>query len=414
MSLKVSQARCITMGNLSDGRTAGQERIFIWRSETLIALTALHEYDTRLERDSRMICNHLGGLLSPWLLDAGPFAKVEGRFRREILDPAIKLHQDLKSSSHQYEVRHVPVLDQLTPKQMLDQWELKDADLWQKPRGEKEVGKALYCLHPSIVRLRTGSMTPIVIAKPVIVVTRPERENTSNADSDKSSSLSAATKSAAAIESSPATYQKTFSINPENTAHIDFAENPPVSTDSDSTTTFRSRRRSIKASTYPTTQRQEDLPSSRRQFQHSLESSDGGYDPLSEPRSSLEEETHYIQPYTRGHPIQGRSNTFPSHDDGPRYLRTHYQEERPTSDRLREDQYARSYIRGHRIEGSSNTIPPHAAARQASRRGSRDKSRDRSSPRRSANENQQPPSAPSTPVPSKTSFSQRFMPWSHT
>ena len=141
----------------------------------MTALTALHENDSRLERASRRICNKLSGFLSPWLLEAGPFAKVEGRFKCEILDPAIKLHQDLRSSSHRYDTRPHTVIKKLSPKQILDEWELKDADTWQKPRGEKEVGKALYCLHPAVHRLRTQGRPPIVIVKAVMVVQPPRR-----------------------------------------------------------------------------------------------------------------------------------------------------------------------------------------------------------------------------------------------
>lgn len=91
----------------------------------LTALTALRENEPRLEEVSRHICNRLNNILSPWLFAAGPFTKVDERVRQEILDPAIKLHQDLKSSSHQYETRRTSVLDRVSSQQMLEEWYLK-------------------------------------------------------------------------------------------------------------------------------------------------------------------------------------------------------------------------------------------------------------------------------------------------
>lgn len=355
------------LDSLSDGDVAGQERIEIWRSETLIALTAPPENGTRLDGASRKICKDLSGFLSPCLLEAGPFAKVEGTFRREILDPAIKLHQDLRSSSHQYDTRHITFFDRLSPKQMLEEWDLKDADSWLEPRGEKKVGKALYCLHPSIVRLRTKDLDPIVIVKPVIVVTSPGRERTWDPPGSKNSSLKGMTPPPVAIEFSPTTNQITSSLDQKTSAQIKFADNPSTLTDSDSTTASRSRRRrfSQSASTQSITQMQGYLPGSpRRQLSVPLEFSDGNH-------------------------------------DLPRYSRSHIEEEKQLSRRFEEDQNVLPYTRGHSITGTSNTFPPKTAARQPrqpSRRSSKDTSGDKSSSRKSANENLQPPIAPSAPV----------------
>ena len=162
----------------------------------------LPENEPRLERAARGICIKLADILSPWLFEAGPFSKVEARFRDEILDPAIKLHQDFKSASHQYETKDFRVLDRLSPKQMLDEWELKDADTWQKVRAERDVGGALYCLHPSIIRLCAESTIPIVVAKPVIVVQGPNRNISSDSQGRKDSPLNNMTVLPAATEPS--------------------------------------------------------------------------------------------------------------------------------------------------------------------------------------------------------------------
>ena len=130
----------------------------------------LEENKARLDKEVKNICRDLEVILSPWLLKARPFAKVEKRFRQEILDPAIGLHKALKSSSHQYEMRTAEALENLAPEQLREEWRLKDADIWQELRGSRTIGRALYCLHPSIVRPRLQSTAPVVVAKGVLVV----------------------------------------------------------------------------------------------------------------------------------------------------------------------------------------------------------------------------------------------------
>ena len=353
---------------LSDRYVAEQDRLDIWRSETLTALTALPENEARLEAASRRICNRLSNILSPWLFEAGPFANVEERFRRDILDPAIKLHQNLRSSSHSYEERTIKGFARLSPKQMLDEWELKNADTWQKVRGEREVGKALYCLHPSTVRLRAKDTAPIVVAKPVIVVTSPERERISYRHGIDDSSLRGTRTSPTAIEYNPAT---------DHTIPLLDQESP---TDSDSTIDSRSRRLSShqrRASTHPSTQK---------------------LSVSSQRRMSV--------------PVRSSSHT----GNRQRHLRSRLEGERQFSKRSSEDEDIPRYTRGHAIPGSSYSHRSHSAIGQPSRRPSRDTCDGQSSPRRSANENSQALIAPSTPVPSTTSgksrsFKERFWYW---
>ena len=252
-------------GQPSDGNPLEQERLDTWRSETLTALTALPEYKTNLVEASDKICNRLNDMLSPWLREAGPFAKVEERFRHEILDPTIKLHQDLQSSSHPYMMIPIKAFDGFSSKQMLNDWHLKDADTWQKVRGEKEVGRALYCLHPKVMRLRAKDTIPIVIAKPVIVVESPERTRALDPRGIKHSGIRGPLPSAIEYSLSPTTDHFTSSIThgrviPQGV----FGPEPSLFDDSDSdSTTHPSGRPRLsvhrrKASTYPVTKRHND------------------------------------------------------------------------------------------------------------------------------------------------------------
>ena len=250
---------------------------------------------------------------------------------------------------------------------MLDEWILIDADLWQKPRGEKEVGRALYCLHPSTHRLRNKSNSPIIIAKPVIVVAKPKSEKTLNPHGDKGSSLSGMKEISAAIEPGPTKHKINNPLDQERSAQVELAEDHPIFTDNESTTSSRSRRDIVyqrRASTLPTKQEQE---------------------------------------YLAGFP--GRRLSVPSDPQGVRYGSSrqpgyHHDEEEQSSRTLREDQNIALYTRGYRISGTSNAFPPQATLRQPPGRGSRNASRDKSSQRRSTTENLHLALSPASHVPS--------------
>ena len=103
----------------------GQLSIERWRSETLTALTARRETKTCLSDASKEILSNVRRILSAWLLDTGASAKLERRFQREILDPAIRLHQSLTSSSSKYTMESVKTSRGLSPIQMLNEWYLE-------------------------------------------------------------------------------------------------------------------------------------------------------------------------------------------------------------------------------------------------------------------------------------------------
>ena len=364
----------VSLDQQSNRDGPGQERIDLWRSETLTALTALRENGAHLEKGSRRICSDLGPFFSPWLLGAGPFAKVEERFRHEILDPAIRLHQDLKSSSHRYEFDAIPsaVFDELSPRQLFDRYDLKDADSWLEPRHEKDVGRALYNLHPSVVRLRTRGKDPIAIKKPVMVVSNPNREKNWSQHGRGKSLMDGTNLLPATAESSDGKIHNVSLDDPQTSVQVKVADD---STDSGSTSSSWTRRGSSYRQgrpTNPTTQTQRDLYKSP-QRQISPELSD---DDLS----------------LKMHP------------------RSHTEEEIPSSRRFREDQPVRPYKRGRYILGASSTFPIQATARQSRQVPGREAVgtyREKSSPRRSANEDAQPTTPPSTVVTSPSSMASR-------
>ena len=354
----------VSLDQQSNRDRPGQERIDLWRSETLTALTTLRENGAHLEKVTRKICSDLGHFFSPWLLGAGPFAKVEERFRQEILDPAIRLHQDLKSSSYRYEFDTISnaVFDELSPRQLFDRYDLKDADSWLEPRSEKDVGRALYNLHPSIVRLRTRGKHPIAITKPVMVISNPTREKSWNQHGRRKSLMDGTNLLPAAAESSHGKTHNVSLNDPQTSAQVKVADD---STDSGSTSSSWTRRGSSDQQgrpTHLTKQTQGYLHKSQRQISPKLSDDD----------LSL-----------KMHP------------------RSHTEEEVPSSRMLWEDQPLRPYKRGRYIPGASSTFPIQATARQSRQVPGREAVgtyRDKSSPRRSANEDAQPTTPPSTAV----------------
>ena len=103
-------------------------------------------------------------ILSPWMVNDKVFARLGfAGFQQSILDTAVKLHRDLKLSSHSYEWKTFKNLNKLTPEQLLSDWHLKDASAWEPVNVETQVGKALYSLNPSLVRIQRDGKAAKVI-----------------------------------------------------------------------------------------------------------------------------------------------------------------------------------------------------------------------------------------------------------
>ena len=148
-----------------------------------MALTGLPKNEDDLAQQSKDILRDVRSVLSQWSLGAHASTKLEARFQRRILDPAIKFHQDFTSSSRRYTMETIEDLGNLSPKEMLNEWNLKAVDTWGQVKKEDQVGTALYCLHPALVRRRPGGADPVTIVKPVVVITRPGTERILNKQS---------------------------------------------------------------------------------------------------------------------------------------------------------------------------------------------------------------------------------------
>jgi hypothetical protein len=106
--------------------------------------------------------------ISPWLPLSDAFIKHETRYQEEILEPAVKLHQAMRTSVEWYEicmpkVHPGPILEQ----PCLGLVTLKDIDTWRNVSANNIKG-VFSALYPAINRL--GAANEVVeLVQPVVV-----------------------------------------------------------------------------------------------------------------------------------------------------------------------------------------------------------------------------------------------------
>lgn len=108
--------------------------------------------------------------IAPLVPDGRAFAKHKEMLQQDILDPALKLHQALRTSIRQYKVQPPDLRALPAPEQSLDEsWTMKDIRTWQTVKKTEKNVEPLYCLFPSIVRLEVGDVETVLV-KPVVIV----------------------------------------------------------------------------------------------------------------------------------------------------------------------------------------------------------------------------------------------------
>ena len=335
----------------------------MWRSETLIALTTPQENRVRLEERAKIICDNVEFLLTPWLLSAGPLARIEGRFKREILYPAMVLHQNLNSSSHQYESRYVRSFDGISLKDMVRQWRLKDADVWQELRGEKDLGRPLYCLHPSILRLRSPGIAPLIITKGVVVVTKSEKAQYSHQISDRDSTFNDHVTPSATLDTRSGSQSSLNSSSQDIPTQIEHVENAQLCK-------LNSSDRIPEIGLHDQDERWVANEPAREECHFALRSD---YPKLSATMKSSE---------------PGRSLSKSSRSD-------HVEDSQPTGKTREADLHA-TYQHGHHTENKrADTAPRLRERSEQSPRGSRDRTGEKSRRRKSTSDNATASSVPS-------------------
>ena len=252
------------------------------------------------------------------------------------------------------------VSDALSPKEMLQEWSLKDADEWKRVKRESEVGRALYCLHPPLLRHRTNGGSPIVIVKPVVVVTHPGRERVSKPHSRANTVLGGKTAPPAAVPLAAGRHQSIQSLDEDGSTGAELVESLYYSTTSDSGTASTSKLYSVDKG---------------RQV---IASAETGLGHPSSPR---------IPQVSSPAEASLADHNLPQ---GPKYV---YESERPRgeqySEGLREDHHIQSPLRYQvNQEGMMGLLASQQVDPRPYRRGSRDTTGERASQRRVTNNNQ--------------------------
>lgn len=163
---------------LSDTSSLGRMNINRWRFETLLALIAHPDSIKERTDNLKMTVNTTRAVLSKFLPPGNCLLdEIDKGLKDDVLDPAFKLHQDMMTSLEIYDWQHADLSACSTKRQMLDQWDLRDAESWGPVKREHQVGKVLHCLHPSLLRLRTNGNPTLVLVKPVIIVAGRKKSN---------------------------------------------------------------------------------------------------------------------------------------------------------------------------------------------------------------------------------------------
>ena len=139
-----------------------------------MALTTSREFKNRQSDGLEHITHSAKKAISPWVLDRKAFAKHEQTLRQEILGPALKLHQIMRTSIRRYDMRRPEFRVETESEQKRgESWTMKDIGTWRTVKKSEKIAKPIYCLYPSIVRCEVGDEVKALV-KPVVVVALTE------------------------------------------------------------------------------------------------------------------------------------------------------------------------------------------------------------------------------------------------
>src|SRR2546430_91615 len=99
-----------------------------WRSETLSALVAHQSFEHNQEKALSDIFADAADAISQWLPVRSTFAKHEARFRQEILDPAVRLHQAMRTSVDRYDIYKPKIRPGAIPERPVGSFTFRDIE----------------------------------------------------------------------------------------------------------------------------------------------------------------------------------------------------------------------------------------------------------------------------------------------
>ncbi|KAG4032859.1 hypothetical protein MFRU_006g03200 [Monilinia fructicola] len=128
-----------------------KSKITQWRSDTLTALCSSKSYQDEQKRQLLSIQNALGKDLSFWCGNSG-YQRLKDRLHREIIDPSVRVHQEMKCSTRKYDlIRESDA--QFKRSSSSEQYAshiVKEVKTW-KTMTSDGTERVLQCLYPGIV-----------------------------------------------------------------------------------------------------------------------------------------------------------------------------------------------------------------------------------------------------------------------
>lgn len=137
--------------NLSAGKAAVNQ----WKSETISAFCRSEDFQSQQNEELEKLWGHLTHDLKVWLT-SDTVEKHKSRLRGDIFKPAIKLHQDMRSSFRQYKVAEdgdfTPFETRLLSEDIGEEQDMKDIATWGTETACTD-DTFLHYLYPGIIRL---------------------------------------------------------------------------------------------------------------------------------------------------------------------------------------------------------------------------------------------------------------------
>ncbi|KAJ9608713.1 hypothetical protein H2200_006484 [Cladophialophora chaetospira] len=158
---------------------SGREQVIRdrWRSEAVRALTVHKDFDRSRDSALKGIVDAAMDFLSPRSdnaicgLSHRAFQRHRDTLYNDIFAAALRLHQSLRSSIHQYRVQPPDIDGKMTGEEMAERrWRFKDVDRWQDLKTTDRSARPICSLFPSIVRISDGSGDYLTIVPPVVIV----------------------------------------------------------------------------------------------------------------------------------------------------------------------------------------------------------------------------------------------------
>jgi hypothetical protein len=143
-----------------------------WLSETLTAWVQSESFRSKQDAHSKRLSKELTIELSHYVPKATSKGRLSARIRSDIVDPAMRLHTDIKCSRYVYSFRKPHNLNTQELEKDANNWTLKSMTTWRTIESHQEALPSS-CLFPGLYRdqeNKTDSRPPLTLVKPVILV----------------------------------------------------------------------------------------------------------------------------------------------------------------------------------------------------------------------------------------------------